>query len=65
MRNCSGVVQELGGIKYMVLSHVDDVADHAKWAAHFGCDRIMHATECGVNKGTDAVEIQVDSVTIL
>lgn len=26
----------------MFLTHQDDVADHAKWAARFGCERIIH-----------------------
>lgn len=29
----------------MVLTHRDDVADHACFRAHFGCDRILHRAE--------------------
>ena len=36
------IVQELGGVRYMVLSHRDDVCDHARWAEALGCQRIIH-----------------------
>jgi glyoxylase-like metal-dependent hydrolase (beta-lactamase superfamily II) len=31
----------------MVLSHRDDVADHAAFARRFGCARVMHADDAG------------------
>jgi glyoxylase-like metal-dependent hydrolase (beta-lactamase superfamily II)/ferredoxin len=37
----------LGGVRTMVLSHRDDVADHAAFARRFGCERIMHADDAG------------------
>ncbi len=36
-------IEELGGVKTMFLTHRDDVADHDKFAARFGCERVMHA----------------------
>jgi ferredoxin len=33
---------EMGGIKYMYLTHRDDIADHHKFHDRFGCDRILH-----------------------
>jgi glyoxylase-like metal-dependent hydrolase (beta-lactamase superfamily II)/ferredoxin len=38
-------LEALGGVRYMVLSHIDDVADHQKFRDHFGCDRVMHAAD--------------------
>ena len=38
-------VEALGGVRQMFLTHGDDVADHAKWARRFGCERIMHAAD--------------------
>jgi glyoxylase-like metal-dependent hydrolase (beta-lactamase superfamily II)/ferredoxin len=38
-------LEALGGVRWMFLSHVDDIADHARFRAHFGCDRIIHAGE--------------------
>ena len=35
-------LEALGGIRYMYLTHRDDVADSAKFQDHFGCDRILH-----------------------
>jgi glyoxylase-like metal-dependent hydrolase (beta-lactamase superfamily II) len=35
-------LEELGGISHLVLTHVDDVADHQKFRDHFDCVRVMH-----------------------
>jgi glyoxylase-like metal-dependent hydrolase (beta-lactamase superfamily II) len=35
-------LESLGGVARLVLSHQDDVADHAAYRARFGCERIMH-----------------------
>ncbi|MEM8602484.1 MAG: MBL fold metallo-hydrolase [Cyanobacteria bacterium P01_H01_bin.121] len=35
-------LEALGGIRYLYLTHKDDVADHQKFHDHFGCDRILH-----------------------
>lgn len=35
-------LEELGGVSLMVLSHRDDVADHAAFRKRFGCERVMH-----------------------
>jgi glyoxylase-like metal-dependent hydrolase (beta-lactamase superfamily II)/ferredoxin len=37
--------KELGGIKYIFLTHRDDVADANKYAAEFGAKRIIHKLE--------------------
>jgi glyoxylase-like metal-dependent hydrolase (beta-lactamase superfamily II)/ferredoxin len=34
--------EELGGIKYLYLTHQDDVADHQQFKAHFNCEEIIH-----------------------
>jgi len=38
-------IEQMGGIKTLFLTHIDDVADHDKWARHFGCERVMHADD--------------------
>jgi|SRR5215831_5645849 len=38
-------IAALGGVRTMVLSHEDDVADHAEFARRFGCERVMHAAD--------------------
>ena len=35
-------LEEMGGVATMFLTHRDDVADHEKFHAHFGCRRILH-----------------------
>jgi glyoxylase-like metal-dependent hydrolase (beta-lactamase superfamily II)/ferredoxin len=50
-------LEDLGGVRWMFLSHGDDVADHAKFREHFGCERIMH-----VEDATFAPERPIDGV---
>jgi len=38
-------LEELGGVRTLFLTHVDDVAEHARFAAHFGAERVMHAAD--------------------
>ncbi|KAM0872815.1 hypothetical protein ACQ4PT_038474 [Festuca glaucescens] len=35
--------KKLGGARYMFLTHIDDVADHRKWADELKCERIIHS----------------------
>jgi glyoxylase-like metal-dependent hydrolase (beta-lactamase superfamily II)/ferredoxin len=51
-------LRALGGVRFMFLTHRDDVADHARWAEAFSCERVLHARD--VTAGTRAVERQVD-----
>ncbi len=50
-------LETMGGVQYLYLTHRDDVADHAKFQQHFGCDRILHADD--ITTDTQAVEIQL------
>lgn len=47
-------LEDLGGVKTMFLTHRDDVADHAKFHEHFGCERILHKDE--MRGGTRDIE---------
>jgi glyoxylase-like metal-dependent hydrolase (beta-lactamase superfamily II) len=38
-------LEALGGLKLLFLTHQDDVADHQRFHAHFGCERILHAAD--------------------
>lgn len=51
-------LEELGGVRHLFLTHQDDVADHKKFAAHFGCERILHVDD--LSAGTREVEIQLE-----
>lgn len=35
------------------------MADHAKWAAHFGARRIIHEAEATAHQGTDLCEVKL------
>ena len=50
-------LEAMGGVKYMYLTHKDDVADHQKFQAHFNCDRILHQDE--IQPATADVEIKL------
>ena len=51
-------LEAMGGIKYLYLTHRDDVADHEKFHSHFGCDRILHRDD--ITDGTRDVEIVLE-----
>ncbi|MDA1315787.1 MAG: MBL fold metallo-hydrolase [Acidobacteria bacterium] len=51
-------IASMGGVKRMFLSHRDDVADHAKFARRFGCERVIHRLEA--RGALAAVETKLD-----
>ena len=58
-----------GGVATMVLSHRDDVADHATFRRRFGCERVMHRADqiFGLERyldGNDPVHLAEDLVFI-
>nr|WP_240961212.1 MBL fold metallo-hydrolase [Aneurinibacillus aneurinilyticus] len=38
-------LEEMGGVRYIFLTHEDDVADAKRYALHFGAERIIHKLE--------------------
>ena len=56
-------LEALGGVQLMVLTHRDDVADHARFADHFACERVLHAADVGHD--TRSVERQLEEETEL
>jgi glyoxylase-like metal-dependent hydrolase (beta-lactamase superfamily II)/ferredoxin len=48
-------LEEMGGVSEMFLSHRDDIADHAKFAAHFHCPRVMHEGDGAARLGIEHV----------
>ncbi len=53
--------RKLGGIKYLYLTHRDDVADHDKYQQRFNCKRILHSSD--ICHSTKNIEIQIDGNT--
>ncbi|WP_437586579.1 MBL fold metallo-hydrolase [Sorangium sp. So ce1000] len=50
-------IRELGGVRTLVLTHRDDVADHRIFHDTFGCDRVIH--ERDVDDGTALAEVKI------
>lgn len=50
-------IEALGGVRYMFLTHRDDVADHDAFQKRFGCERIIHIDD--VTADTQTVEIKI------
>lgn len=50
-------LEVLGGVAWMLLTHKDDVADHRRFAEHFGCRRVLHEDDVGPR--TDDVEVRL------
>jgi glyoxylase-like metal-dependent hydrolase (beta-lactamase superfamily II)/ferredoxin len=49
-------VTTMGGVRQMLLTHQDDVADHAKYHERFGCERVLHRDD--VRSHTRTIERQ-------
>ena len=50
------LAKNLAAVRTMLLTHRDDVADHAQYHARFGCERVLHRDD--ITSGTRAVERQ-------
>jgi len=65
-------LEELGGVRWMVLTHRDDVADHERFQKHFGCQRVIHGADAGgslrgaekIISGHEAVQLD-DDLTLI
>ena len=47
--------EKLGGIKYLFLTHQDDVAEAARYATEFGAQRIIHRAEISSQPGSEII----------
>jgi glyoxylase-like metal-dependent hydrolase (beta-lactamase superfamily II) len=62
----------MGGVKYLYLTHRDDIADHQKFYDRFKCDRILHQDEIATEtqsverklQGLDAIALTPDLLII-
>ena len=65
-------LEAMGGIRYLYLTHKDDVADHEKLHRHFGCDRLLHHDDLTAStqsiehvlEGTEAIALAADLTII-
>jgi len=58
-------IEAMGGVNQMLLTHRDDVADHALFHKKFGCERVMHADDGARRLGVEtiiegAAEVRLD-----
>lgn len=59
-KNIESLTADTGGVEYLVLSHMDDVAGHDVWAKRLNAKRVIHRTECNMQQGTNECEIKLD-----
>jgi len=65
-------LEKLGGVRYLYLTHCDDVADHQQFQQYFNCDRILHSDDLQAStqdveiklSGTETVELTPDLIVI-
>jgi len=64
-------IEALGGVRTIFLTHRDDVADHERFARHFGARRVMHADDGArrfgvehVVEGAEAVGLDRDLLVV-
>ena len=50
-------IEAMGGIRWLYLTHKDDVADHRKYQQYFNCDRLLHFDD--ITPDTEEVEIKL------
>jgi glyoxylase-like metal-dependent hydrolase (beta-lactamase superfamily II)/ferredoxin len=53
-------LEAIGGVRRMLLTHQDDVADHDKFHERFGCERVLHRDD--VRTRTAAVEMKPEGL---
>ena len=65
-------IDAMGGVRRMLLTHQDDVADHEKFAQRFGCERVLHRDDVRSRtamierqpSGREPIEIEPDLLMI-
>lgn len=65
-------LEAMGGVRRMLLTHQDDVADHANYHERFGCERVLHRDDVRAKTsmmelqpaGSEAIELERDLLMI-
>jgi glyoxylase-like metal-dependent hydrolase (beta-lactamase superfamily II)/ferredoxin len=56
-------IAAMGGVRRMFLTHRDDVADHARFASEFNCERLMHVADGAERLGVELTVHGADPFT--
>ncbi len=56
-------MEAMGGVRYLYLTHRDDVADHQAFHNHFDCDRLLH--EADITPSIGSVEIPLTGIAVM
>jgi glyoxylase-like metal-dependent hydrolase (beta-lactamase superfamily II) len=54
-------LEESGGVDWILLTHRDDVADHDRFAKHFGAKRVLHRDDAPIPDGPVEVFLEGQS----
>jgi len=62
----------MNGVRRMLMTHQDDVADHAKFHERFGCERVLHRDDVRAHtammeiqpEGSDPIELEPDLLMV-
>jgi glyoxylase-like metal-dependent hydrolase (beta-lactamase superfamily II)/ferredoxin len=57
-------IDRMGGLRYIFLTHEDDVADAARYAARFGATRIIHRADADAMPDAERIVDGVEAVTL-
>jgi glyoxylase-like metal-dependent hydrolase (beta-lactamase superfamily II)/ferredoxin len=56
--------RKMGGIKYIFLTHEDDVADAGRYAKHFDACRVIHRADAAAEPGAEWIVEGTEPVTV-
>jgi glyoxylase-like metal-dependent hydrolase (beta-lactamase superfamily II)/ferredoxin len=57
-------IERMGGLRYIFLTHEDDVADAARYAARFGATRIIHRADADAMPDAERIVDGVEAVAL-
>jgi glyoxylase-like metal-dependent hydrolase (beta-lactamase superfamily II)/ferredoxin len=58
-------IGRMGGLRYIFLTHEDDVADAARYAARFGATRIIHRADAGAMPEAEWIVDGIDIIPLI
>jgi glyoxylase-like metal-dependent hydrolase (beta-lactamase superfamily II)/ferredoxin len=64
VRHLVTAFERMGGIKYIFLTHEDDVADAGRYAAQFDATRIIHSADADAEPGAEWIIEGMDPVEV-